>query len=246
MKGKEMLADLPKLFLIFLTSFVAIKAIFIIFFNTPYDPPFILHLSPLHILDSVTNLQLLLVSLFLTVVNLYLHIKEDDRSRVYSIAITFLMVLGVSISVAYSKVGMEMAVEYIIFLLLLVLLVSDVRPFIAKQRMISHPTLSRDFSKSGRRKDVSGHNLKSSYYRVSSDLVLIDDMDKEHIEILNDIGIRSVDDLANLDASKLVKDFRNYIQELENAVSNLTEDKIEGWIETAKSLINERDRFRNA
>ena len=245
MKSKETLADLPKLFLIFLTSFVAIKAIFIIFFDTPYDPPFILHLSPLHILDSITNLQLLLVSLFLTAINLYLHIKEDDRSRVYSIAITFLMMLGVSLSVAYSKVGIEMATEYIIFLLLLILLVSDVKPFIAKQRMISHPTPSKNLSKSSR-KEIPRYDLKSSYYRVLSDLVLINDMDKEHIEILNDIGIKSVDDLASVDASKLVKDFRNYIQELENTVSNLTEDKIEGWIETAKSLINERDRFRNA
>ena len=246
MKSEEMLADLPKLFLIFLTSFVAIKTIFIIFFNTPYDPPFILHLSPLHILSSVTNLQLLLVSLFLTAVNLYFHIKEDDKSRICSIVITSLMVVGISISVAYSKVSIEMAVEYTMFLFLLVLLVSDIKPYIAKQRMISHSSLSRDFSKSGREKGIPSHNLKSSYYRVSSDLVLIDDMDKEHIEILNDIGIRSVDDLASVDASKLVKGFKDYIRELENAVSNLTEDRIEEWIETAKNLINERNRFRNA
>ncbi|RLF57514.1 MAG: hypothetical protein DRN25_06425, partial [Thermoplasmata archaeon] len=66
MNLKEIWDDLPLLFLIFISSFLSIKTIFIIFFNTPFDPEFILHLSPLHMIKSVTDLQLLTTSLVLT------------------------------------------------------------------------------------------------------------------------------------------------------------------------------------
>lgn len=244
MSRNDMLEDFSRILLIFLASFISIKAIFIIFFNTPFDPPFLLHLSPLYIFDSVTALQLLTVSFLLVVIDLYLHIRGEPSSRILSLVITAIMLSGLSISVAYSEINMNMFIEYIIFISLLSLMMADLREFIIPKK-IPYTRTTRRLTRTGGKKTEHRDSI-SSFHKAASDLVLLNDIDREHIEILNDIGIKNVDDLANMDASKLVKDFRNYMKELEDTISSLTEEKLEGWIENAKSLISERNRFRNA
>jgi len=244
MNLKEIWDDLPLLFLIFISSFLSIKTIFIIFFNTPFDPEFILHLSPLHMIKSVTDLQLLTTSLVLTISDLYLHLKRG-KFRVYSIPITLIILSGLSLSIVASDVGIEMGVEYAIFLAFLMVLSVDV-----KTSLITHKSMETEFEE--KIKISSSHSngfhpsVDFNRSKIPTDLVLISDIDKEHIEILRSLGIKNVDDLANVDASKLVKDFKRYMKELEDAISDLTKDKVEIWIENAKNLVNERNRFRNA
>ena len=243
MKRSDVLIDCSMLFLIFLTSFISIKAIFIIFFNTPFDPQFLLHLSPLHLLESVTELQLLVTSLFLVITDLYLHLI-GKKGRLYSIPITLTILTGLSLSIMSSEVNIGMGVEYIIFLAFLMVLTSDIKIYLMPHGAIQTSINLR--SKISNLHSDSSYTLESDRYKIPTDLVLINDIDKEHIEILRSLGIKNVDDLANVDASKLVKDFKRYMKELEDAISDLTKDKVEIWIENAKNLVNERNRFRNA
>jgi len=238
------LTDLSVLFLIFITSFIYVKTVFIIFFNTPFDPEFMLHLSPLHILETVTDLQLLVTSLFLVSINLYLHLV-GGKWRLYSIPVTLIILTGLSISIMSSDIGIGMGVEYAVFLAFLMVLSADIKAYLMPQRVIE-----TGFERRFKISSSSGNNLRYGIdfnrNKKPTDLVLISDIDKEHIEILQNLGIKNVDDLANIDASELVKDFKKYMKELESTISNLTKDKVEIWIENARNLVNERNKFRNA
>lgn len=226
------------LFLVFLTSFIGMKTIFIIFFSTPFDPAFILHLSPLILFPSVSDIQLLFASLTLVVLNLYFHLRSGRFDTIASIIITSIMAGGLSISILSSESYLNITIEYPILVLMLVMLATDIR-FLLRGEIKTFPSIFP-------RREAYAYAPSSSIgSRIPSDLVMLEDMNEEYINLLRGMGIRGIDDLARMDAKDLLKRLHEYMKEIEENISNVTGERVEKWISTARSLVNERDKLRN-
>ncbi|HHH80156.1 MAG TPA: DUF4332 domain-containing protein [Thermoplasmatales archaeon] len=139
------------IFFVFLSSFVAAKAVFILFFQASFDPPFILQLTPLYLLPAVNNLQLFLFSLIVVVFDAYLHIKDTRRNLLYSLIPTLIMLSGVSSVIIMNEFSVEYTVHYLLFLFLLVILVVDHRRTLPAIKEKVKPMPSKAFKHSGTR-----------------------------------------------------------------------------------------------
>ena len=114
-------------FFVFLSSFLVVKGVFILFFQASFDPPFILQLTPLYLISSVSSMQLFFFSLIVVVVDTYLHIKDTKRNLLYSLIPTGVIIGGVTPVIIMNEFSVEYTVHYLLFSLLLIILVLDHR-----------------------------------------------------------------------------------------------------------------------
>lgn len=115
----------PNCFLLFFSLYLLVKFFFIFFFRASYEPAFLFHLTPLYLLSGVSNIQLLLLSLLLMVVDLYLHLRMSKRNLLLSFLPTSLMISGVGITIMYSSLDILYILHYFIFGCLLIVVLID-------------------------------------------------------------------------------------------------------------------------
>ena len=121
----EKLSILPYCFFIFISSFLLIEFIFIFFLNASFSPQILFDLTPFHLIEGTSNLQLLVLSLFLCLINSYLHIKENTQFILYSMISTSLMIAGVSTQIVINGGSIEYIPHYLTFGLLILVIPID-------------------------------------------------------------------------------------------------------------------------
>ena len=73
---------------------------------------------------------------------------------------------------------------------------------------------------------------------------MIDGLGIDHIEILKKLGVNSIEDLASIKPKNLAKGFREYMKNIEDVLSVITEEDVSNWVKTARELMEEREKFR--
>ena len=104
----------PFSFFIFIASFVFIKFIFIFFFNAAFSPRFIFELTPLYLI-GMNDLQLLIVSSFIVMLDAYLHIKDNRKNLISSFVPTSIIIAGLGIIIVTRETSTANLIYYIIF-----------------------------------------------------------------------------------------------------------------------------------
>ena len=115
----------PNCFFIFFSLYLLVKFFFIFFFNAAYDPLFIYHLTPFYLLSGVNNIQLLVISLFLMVVDLYLHLRPQKRNLLFSFFPTSLLLSGIAYTMMFSPIELSYILDYALFGCLLGVILID-------------------------------------------------------------------------------------------------------------------------
>jgi PAS domain S-box-containing protein len=115
----------PNCFFIFFSLYLSVKFLFIFFFSAAYEPSFLYHLTPFYLLSGVSNIQLLSLSLFLMIVDLYLHLRPQKRTLLLSFFPTVLLLSGVVFTMLFSPIELSYILEYILFGCLLGVILVD-------------------------------------------------------------------------------------------------------------------------
>ncbi len=159
----EKLSFLPYCFFIFISSFLLIEFIFIFFLNASFSPQILFDLTPFHLIEGTSNLQLLVLSLFLCLINSYLHIKENTQFILYSMIPTSLMIAGVSTQLVMNGGSIEYIPHYLTFGLLLLVIPIDHNNYLKLRKSpITKPDLlpSRISSKPEKKYTLPDINIK--------------------------------------------------------------------------------------
>jgi PAS domain S-box-containing protein len=115
----------PNCFFVFFSLYLSVKFLFIFFFITAYEPSFLYHLTPFYLLSGVSNIQLLALSLFLIIIDLYLHLQSQKRTLLLSFFPTVLLLSGVTLTMMFSPIELSYLLEYILFGCLLGVILID-------------------------------------------------------------------------------------------------------------------------
>jgi PAS domain S-box-containing protein len=115
----------PNCFFVFFSLYLSVKFLFIFFFSTAYEPSFLYHLTPFYLLSGVSNIQLLALSLFLIIIDLYLHLQSQKRTLLLSFFPTVLLLSGVTLTMMFSPIELSYLLEYILFGCLLGVILID-------------------------------------------------------------------------------------------------------------------------
>jgi len=115
----------PCCFFIFLSIFITVKFVFIFFFGTAYEPKFIFELTPLYLLSGLSNVQLLSLSLFIMVFDMYLHLWSSKRNLLLSFLPTSVMLSSVGFTMMFSPMDISYVFHYVLFGCLLLVVLID-------------------------------------------------------------------------------------------------------------------------
>lgn len=115
MKQATTLWNIPYFFFVFLTIFTTTKFLFIFFFRTAYEPPFLFEMTPLHLLSGFDSAQLLVASLIVLFIDTLLHRTPTRKHLLFSFLFTGILLLGVGCSIAFNEVSAALVVHYILF-----------------------------------------------------------------------------------------------------------------------------------
>ena len=104
----------PFSFFIFIASFIFIKFIFIFFFNAAFSPQFIFELTPLYLI-GMNNLQLLMASSLVVMIDAYLHIKNTRKNLISSFIPTSVIIAGIGSVIVIREISAVNLIYYIVF-----------------------------------------------------------------------------------------------------------------------------------
>jgi PAS domain S-box-containing protein len=116
---------IPNCLLLFLSLFLLVKFIFILFFSTAYEPQFMFECTPCYLLSGVTNTQLLVLALVVMGSDLYLHLQASRRELLLSFIPTALLLSGIGTSIMTNPMGLSYIFHYILFGCLLSVVLID-------------------------------------------------------------------------------------------------------------------------
>ena len=125
------LSNLPYYFFIFISSFILIEFIFIFFLNASYTPRIIFDLTPFHIIEGISDLQLLFLSLIFCLINTYFHTKEEKHFLLYSFFLTGMMIAGLSTAIITQNLSVDYVPHYLVFGLLIFIVPLDHNKYLA-------------------------------------------------------------------------------------------------------------------
>jgi PAS domain S-box-containing protein len=125
MKKVNAVWNVPYFFFVFLSIFTMMKFIFIFFFRTAYEPPFLFELTPLHLLSGFDSAQLLVASLIILLIDTVLHRTPTRRHLLFSFLFTGVLLLGIGCSIAFNDMSSTLLIHYLLFGCLLLTLLID-------------------------------------------------------------------------------------------------------------------------
>jgi len=221
----------PFAFFIFLSSFMIVKSIFILLFNAPFSPSFILRLTPLYLIPNIEESQLLFFSLLVIVIDTYLHIKDTKKNLLYSFIPSLIILCSISLFIISNDFSINYAVYYLLFVILLGILVIDNKrtlpetlPEPSRRSTPIHNLnlLDRIIGLSFRAKPV---NVPSQNNPLSQ----IEELKPPYTTALEIMGIKSIEKLAESDPEVLFGDIKDLEPEVDQKM-------VENWIKSAKEL----------
>ncbi|EMR73338.1 hypothetical protein MBGDN05_00284 [Thermoplasmatales archaeon SCGC AB-539-N05] len=125
MKNKDdVLWIFPFSFFIFIASFIFVKFIFIFFFNAAFSPRFIFELTPLYLI-GMNDLQLLMVSSLVVMIDAYLHIKDTRKNLISSFVPTSIIIAGIGSIIATREISAVNLIYYAVFGITLLTILVD-------------------------------------------------------------------------------------------------------------------------
>jgi len=223
-------------FFIFLSSFMIVKSIFILLFNAPFSPSFILELTPFYLISSIEESQLLFFSLIIVLVDTYLHIKDTKKNLLYSFIPTFIILGSISIFIVSNDFSVQYTVYYLLFAFFLAVLIIDNKRTLPKsskrakkrkKKTLLLPAVQfKKFPVINKRKTQV---IKVKQAKPTNTLTHLREIKPAYATALEAVGIKSIEDLAGSDPKDIVKKFES--KGIKPAVNQKT---VEKWIESAK------------
>jgi PAS domain S-box-containing protein len=110
---------------IFFSIFLFVKFIFIFFFQAAYEPSFIFDFTPVYLFSGIGNLQLLLLSFVVILLDTSLHLRPTKRRLLFSYLPTSVMLSGVGLIIMSHEVDISLVYHYVIFGCLLAVVLID-------------------------------------------------------------------------------------------------------------------------
>jgi PAS domain S-box-containing protein len=107
--------------------FIIVKFIVIFFFRTAYEPDFMFQLTPFYLLSGLNNLHLLFLSLFIVILESYLHLNSTKKNLTYSFLPTIIMLSGCGYAITTKEMNISNLSYYIVFICLILALLIDHR-----------------------------------------------------------------------------------------------------------------------
>jgi hypothetical protein len=224
----------PFAFFIFLSSFLITKSLFILLFNASFSPSFILKLTPLYLISSINEFQLLFFSLLIVIVDTYLHVRDTRKNLLYSFIPTLIMSISVSIVIASNAISVEYTAYYLLFFLLLTILLIDNQRLLPERKgLLSLLMEKRRFLPF----PIPLPIKKSTYFietkptKLPKTLSQLEGLKPAHLEALEAVGIKSIEDLANIDSITVIERLID-----KDIKPKIGQDVIDRWIESARNL----------
>ncbi len=136
---------------------------FIFFLRAAYEPAFLFELNPFHVLAGFNRLQLLVLSLFIVLFNMYLHLNASKKNLMISFLPTALMLSGLGLSIATTEFTVDIVVHYILFGSLLFVLLIDHRHTLSFPEELASPSKEPFWAKMPTKKPSSPPRIIRSY-----------------------------------------------------------------------------------
>ncbi|HDD57400.1 MAG: hypothetical protein DRN33_04260 [Thermoplasmata archaeon] len=222
-------------FFIFLSSFMIVKSIFILLFNAPFSPSFILELTPFYLISSIEESQLLFFSLIIVLVDTYLHIKDTKKNLLYSFIPTFIILGSISIFIVSNDFSVQYTVYYLLFASFLAVLIIDNKRTLPepskrakkrKKKTLLLPAVQFKKFPVNKRK---AHVVRVRQAKPVNALTQLKEIKPAYATALEAVGIKSIEDLAGSDPKDIMKKF-----ESKNIKPAVNQKMVEKWIESAK------------
>lgn len=230
---KSIVRYFPLLFLLLLTIFILIKFAFVVLFRAAYDPQFIFDLTPYYLISPTNNIDLLLMSLLVVIIDVYLHFSVSKKNLIYSFIPTSIMLAGLGISVATHGTDASYAFHYVIFGCLLLIALIDQKQILVFQDMKIMPIIEQAVTKSTPDKTLIGIEIPDKPLPVFGQTVRVEGIEEIlslYKETITDVrtmikdGLQSIQNMAG-DLEKRTEKLNYLSEEIEERRKNLIEDE---------------------